>query len=89
MSASAIPNDLSAYWMPFTANRAFKQSPRMFSGAKGMYYTTPDGRRLLDGMAGLWCVNTGHGREEIVKAISEQAQTMDFAPPFQMGHPKA
>ncbi len=89
MSVSTIPNDLSAYWMPFTANRSFKQSPRMFTGAKGMYYTTPDGRSLLDGMAGLWCVNTGHGRDEIVKAISEQAQTMDFAPPFQMGHPKA
>lgn len=75
--------------MPFTANRAFKREPRMLSGAKGMYYTTPDGRRILDGMSGLWCVNTGHGREEIVAAIAQQAQEMDFAPPFQMGHPKA
>jgi beta-alanine--pyruvate transaminase len=89
MSSPSIPNDLSAYWMPFTANRAFKREPRMFSGAKGMYYTTPDGRRILDGMSGLWCVNTGHGREEIVGAIAQQAQEMDFAPPFQMGHPKA
>ncbi len=89
MSSPSIPNDLSAYWMPFTANRAFKREPRMLSGAKGMYYTTPDGRRILDGMSGLWCVNTGHGREEIVAAIAQQAQEMDFAPPFQMGHPKA
>jgi len=84
-----IPNDLNAYWMPFTANRQFKAAPRLLVGAKGMYYTTHDGRELLDGTAGLWCVNAGHGRPEIVAAIAAQAGEMDYAPPFQMGHPKA
>ena len=88
MSANA-PNDLAAYWMPFTANRAFKQAPRMLGRASGMHYFTPEGRRILDGVAGLWCVNTGHGRPEIVAAIQEQAQELDYAPPFQIGHPKA
>ena len=84
-----LPNDLAAYWMPFTANRAFKKEPRMLGRAKDMHYHTPDGRKILDGVAGLWCVNTGHGREEIVAAIQEQAAEMDYAPPFQIGHPKA
>jgi beta-alanine--pyruvate transaminase len=73
--------------MPFTANRAFKRAPRLLSEAKGMYYTTADGRRILDGTAGLWCVNAGHCREPIVRAIAEQAARMDYAPGFQMGHP--
>ncbi|QCP50710.1 aspartate aminotransferase family protein [Trinickia violacea] len=81
--------DLSAFWMPFTANRQFKSAPRLLSGAKGMYYTSYDGRRILDGTAGLWCVNAGHCRDEIVAAVREQAEEMDFAPTFQMGHPKA
>src|SRR3954467_11657656 len=80
---------LEELWMPFTANRAFKAKPRMLVGAKGMYYTAADGRQILDGTAGLWCVNAGHCREEIVAAIREQAGTMDYAPPFQMGHPLA
>ncbi len=84
-----IPNDLGAYWMPFTANRQFKAKPRLLVGAKGMFYSTHDGRRLLDGTAGLWCVNAGHGRAEIVAAIAAQAGEMDYAPPFQMAHPKA
>ena len=84
-----LPNDLAAYWMPFTANRAFKKEPRMLGRAKDMHYHTPEGRKILDGVAGLWCVNTGHGREEIVAAIQEQAAEMDYAPPFQIGHPKA
>ena len=84
-----IPNDLDAYWMPFTANRQFKAKPRLLVGAKGMFYSTHDGRQLLDGTAGLWCVNAGHGRAEIVAAIAAQAGEMDYAPPFQMGHPKA
>ena len=84
-----LPNDLAAYWMPFTANRAFKQAPRMLGRAKDMHYHTPEGRKVLDGVSGLWCVNTGHGREEITAAIQEQAAEMDFAPPFQFGHPKA
>jgi beta-alanine--pyruvate transaminase len=74
-------------WKPFTANRAFKRAPRLLVGAKGMYYTAADGRRVLDGTAGLWCVNAGHCREPIVRAIAEQAARMDYSPGFQMGHP--
>jgi beta-alanine--pyruvate transaminase len=83
------PADLEAYWMPFTANRQFKSAPRMMARAEGMYYTTVDGRRILDGFAGLWCCNAGHGRKPIVDAIAKQAATMDYAPAFQMGHPLA
>jgi beta-alanine--pyruvate transaminase len=75
--------------MPFTANRQFKKAPRMFVGAKDMHYTTSDGRTVLDGTAGLWCVNAGHCRPRIVEAIATQAAEMDYAPAFQMGHPKA
>jgi beta-alanine--pyruvate transaminase len=83
------PAELDAYWMPFTANRQFKAKPRMMARADGMYYTTDDGREVLDGFAGLWCCNAGHGRKPIVEAIQKQAATMDFAPPFQMAHPLA
>ncbi|WP_349365099.1 MAG: aspartate aminotransferase family protein [Roseitalea porphyridii] len=83
------PNDLSAYWMPFTANRQFKRAPRMITGADGMHYVTDDGRKVLDGIAGLWCVNAGHNRPRIVEAIQTQAATLDYAPAFQMAHPKA
>lgn len=83
------PNALNAYWMPFTANRAFKARPRLFSGASGMYLSTPDGRSILDATSGLYCVNAGHGRPEIVAAIQKSAATLDFAPPFQYGHPAA
>lgn len=86
-AASATPNDLNALWMPFTANRQFKAAPRLLESAEGMYYRSADGRRVLDGTAGLWCVNAGHGRREIVEAISRQAARMDYAPAFQMGHP--
>jgi beta-alanine--pyruvate transaminase len=75
--------------MPFTANRQFKKAPRMFVGAKDMHYTTDDGRQVLDATAGLWCVNAGHCRPKIVEAIQEQAAELDYAPAFQMGHPKA
>ncbi|MFD1253602.1 MULTISPECIES: aspartate aminotransferase family protein [Devosia] len=75
--------------MPFTANRQFKKSPRMFVAAKDMHYTTSDGRQVLDGTAGLWCVNAGHARPKIVEAIGKQAAELDYAPAFQMGHPKA
>lgn len=85
--AAAVPNDLSAYWMPFTANRAFKASPRLFVSARDMHYVTPDGRQVLDATAGLWCVNAGHGRPKIVAAIQEQAATLDYAPSFQLSHP--
>ena len=84
-----MPNDLSAFWMPFTANRQFKKAPRMFVAAKDMHYTTSDGRQVLDGTAGLWCVNAGHCRPRITEAIQEQAAELDYAPAFQMGHPKA
>jgi len=77
------------FWMPFTANRQFKSKPRMLVAASGMHYTSDDGRKILDGTAGLWCVNAGHGHPKIVEAIQRQAATMDFAPVFQMGHPQA
>ncbi|MDP2696957.1 aspartate aminotransferase family protein [Thalassospira sp.] len=83
------PNDLSAFWMPFTANRQFKQAPRMLVSAEGMYYKTDDGRDILDGTAGLWCCNAGHKRPKIVEAVKEQMDELDYAPAFQMGHPKA
>lgn len=88
MPATA-PNDLSSWWMPFTDNRYFKANPRLLVAAKDMHYTAADGRRILDGTAGLWCVNAGHGRETIVCAIQDQAATLDFAPTFQLGHPLA
>ena len=88
-STAVMPNDLSAFWMPFTANRQFKKAPRMFVAAKDMHYTTSDGRQVLDGTAGLWCVNAGHARPLIVEAIAKQAAELDYAPAFQMGHPKA
>ena len=81
--------DLDAYWMPFTANRQFKKAPRLFTKASGMHFWTDDGRQVLDGIAGLWCVNAGHARPKIVQAIQAQAAEMDFCPPFQMAHPKA
>jgi beta-alanine--pyruvate transaminase len=83
------PNDLDGFWMPFTDNRYFKANPRLLASAKGMYYQTPEGRQILDGTAGLWCVNAGHNREPIVAAIREQAGRLDFAPTFQLGHPLA
>ena len=80
---------LEAHWMPFTANRQFKQAPRLLARAEGMHYWTPEGRQVLDGVAGLWCVNAGHARPRIVQAIAQQAAVLDYAPPFQMGHPQA
>ncbi len=81
--------DMTNYWMPFTANKQFKAAPRLLKSAKGMYYTTVDGRKVMDGCAGLWCVNAGHGREEIIEAVHNQMMEMDYAPSFQMGHPLA
>jgi beta-alanine--pyruvate transaminase len=80
---------LDEWWMPFTANRQFKAAPRLLAKAEGMYYWTPDGRQVLDGTAGLWCVNAGHNRKPIVEAVQRQAATMDYAPPFNLGHPVA
>jgi len=82
-------NDLDAFWLPFTPNRAFKRAPRLISRAKDMYYFTPDGRAVLDGLAGLWCSNAGHNRDPIVAAIQRQAAELDFSPAFQFAHPKA
>ena len=79
--------DMSAFWMPFTANRQFKADPRLLAEASGMYYRTPVGREILDGTSGLWCVNAGHGRVEIADAVYRQLMKLDFAPTFQMAHP--
>ena len=81
--------ELEAYWMPFTPNLQFKSKPRLLSKASGMHYWTPDGREILDGTAGLWCVNAGHGRREITETVSSQLETMDYAPAFQIAHPAA
>jgi beta-alanine--pyruvate transaminase len=89
MGDTVRPNDLDAWWMPFTANRQFKAAPRMLASAKDMHYKTPEGRVVLDGTSGLWCVNAGHSRDSIVKAVQDQVAELDYAPPFQMGHPKA
>jgi beta-alanine--pyruvate transaminase len=86
---SPTREQLEAYWMPFTPNRQFKSKPRLLARASGMYYWTPEGRQILDGVAGLWCVAAGHGRSEITEAVANQLKTMDYAPPFQMGHPAA
>jgi beta-alanine--pyruvate transaminase len=89
MSTNPSRAELEAFWMPFTANRQFKANPRLLARAQGMHYWTPDGREILDGVSGLWCVNAGHGRKEITEAVSRQIATMEYAPPFQMGHPPA
>jgi len=87
--SNVTPNDLNAFWMPFSSNRQFKKQPRMFVGASDMHYTTSDNRQVLDATAGLWCVNAGHCRPKITKAIQKQAGELDYAPAFQIGHPKA
>jgi beta-alanine--pyruvate transaminase len=89
MNIQIKPNDLAAFWMPFSANKQFKSNPRLFVGAERMHYITNDGRRVLDGTSGLWCVNAGHCRPKIVEAIKQQAETLDFAGTFQMGHTRA
>jgi beta-alanine--pyruvate transaminase len=88
-SPSLQRSDLEALWLPFTPNRQFKAKPRLLARASGMHYWTPDGRQILDGVAGLWCVNAGHGRREITEAVAHQLESMDYAPPFQMAHPAA
>jgi len=87
--ASSVPNDLEPFWMPFTANRAFKARPRLIAAAKDMHYIATDGRKVLDGSAGLWCTNAGHNRDPIVAAIQKQAAELDYAPAFQFAHPKS
>ena len=85
-TSQQMPGNLDPYWMPFTANRQFKAAPRMMASAEGMYYTSVDGRQVLDGTAGLWCCNAGHARKEITEAVSAQIGSLDYAPSFQMGH---
>ncbi len=87
--ATSAPNDLEPFWMPFTANRQFKSKPRMLVAARDMHYTSSEGRAILDGTAGLWCVNAGHARPRIIEAVQRQVAELDYAPAFQMGHPKA
>jgi beta-alanine--pyruvate transaminase len=82
-----VPNDLEAFWLPFTPNRAFKKAPRLISRAKDMHYYTPEGREIIDASAALWCCNAGHNRPPIVEAIQRQAAELDFSPTFQFAHP--
>ncbi len=89
IASTSVPNDLAPFWMPFTANRSFKARPRMVASAKDMHYFTPEGRKIIDASAGLWCTNAGHNRDSIVAAIQKQAAELDFSPTFQFGHPKA
>src|SRR3974390_986107 len=89
VATATVPNDLEPFWIPFTPNRGFKQRPRLIARAKDMHYFTPEGRKLIDGSAGLWCTNAGHNRDPIVRAIQSQAAELDFAPTFQFAHPKA
>jgi beta-alanine--pyruvate transaminase len=89
MSARLATNDLEAFWMPFTANRQYKKAPRLFVRAEGTRFTTDDGRSVIDGTSGLWCVNAGHCRPKIVEAVRKQVGELDFAGSFQMGHPRA
>lgn len=85
-----LENDpLAAFWMPFTANKAFKAHPRLLVSAKDMHYQSADGRSILDGTAGLWCSNAGHCRQPIVDAIAKSAASLDFGPTFQLAHPSA
>src|SRR5450432_4815691 len=88
-SSSLARSDMEALWLPFTHNRQFKAKPRLLAKASGMHYWTPDGRQVLDAVAGLWCVNAGHGRREITEAVAAQLETLDYAPPFQMAHRQA
>ncbi|WP_439817656.1 aspartate aminotransferase family protein [Zavarzinia sp. CC-PAN008] len=85
----STPNDLEAFWMPFTANRQFKKAPRLLARAKGAYYYTPEGKQVLDATSGLWCCNAGHAHPKIVEAVQRQVAELDFAPTFQFGHPIA
>jgi beta-alanine--pyruvate transaminase len=85
--ATQTPEHMDAFWMPFSANRQFKHTPRLLASAEGMYYQSTDGRQILDGTGGLWCCNAGHGRQRIIDAVQQQIATLDFAPTFQMGHP--
>ncbi|EZQ13927.1 omega amino acid--pyruvate aminotransferase [Halopseudomonas bauzanensis] len=87
--AGLTPEQLDAYWLPYTANRQFKADPRLIVGAEGSYYVDAEGRRIFDGLSGLWCCGAGHNRPEIAEAVAKQLRELDYAPAFQFGHPKA
>lgn len=87
MAINLSREEMESFWMPFTANTAFKADPRLLTHADGMHYTTHDDRQIIDGTAGLWCCNAGHNRSKITEAVTKQLGTLDFAPTFQMGHP--
>lgn len=89
MNRPVAPNDTSSFWMPFTPNRDFASDPRLLTAADGMYYTSHDGRQIMDATAGLWCVNAGHNAPRIVEAVQKQVATLDYAPHFNFGTPKA
>ncbi len=86
-SRNARTKNLESLWMPFTHNRLFKKTPRLIEKASGMYYETPDGHKILDGISGLWCSNVGHNHVKISEAVKNQLDILDFSPPFQVGHP--
>lgn len=88
-NAGLTAEQLDAYWMPYTGNRQFKRDPRIIVGAEGSYYTSADGRRIYDGLSGLWTCGAGHCRPEIAEAVHQQLRQLDYAPAFQYGHPKA
>ena len=88
-TAGLSPEQLDAFWMPYTANRQFKADPRMIVGADGAYYTSADGRKIFDGLSGMWTCGAGHNRPEITEAVTKQLRQLDYAPAFQHGHPKA
>src|SRR5450830_471562 len=89
MNKPLSASELSAYWMPYTANRDFKAQPRMLVSAEGMYYRDDAGNAILDGTAGLWCVPLGHAQPKIVDAVQKMVARLDYAPSFQIGHPAA
>ena len=88
-ASTKVPNDLGPFWMPFTANRQFKANPRLLVSAEGVYYTSHDGRKILDGQAGLWCVNAGHAHKKIVEAVQKQIAQARLCADFQYGAPLA
>ena len=88
-NSKMTPSDLEAHWMPYTGNRQFKADPRMIVSADGIYYIDDKGRRIMDGLSGLWCSGAGHNRPEISNAVARQLETLDYSPSFQFGQPKS
>src|SRR5256885_15938137 len=86
--APTVPNDLEAFFVPFTPNRAFKKAPRLIARAKEMHYYTPESKPIIDGSAGMWCCNAGHNRDPIVAAIQQQAAALGHPPALPISHPQ-